>query len=493
MKANNALMLIIVAIVICLIGMINVYIVGHARGFNPSLWVLFRNLFIIFGFLVLWGAMIKAKYRGDYTFLVLVVFLFAIGQVMQYRIKSDLDVGGRGKRQAQLQVILAKGLGIEVDGQKLRAPQEKKAVEAENDFIEKLIEIVPNWWRVFFYNFGAMFMLFLVISVYGEKGIDVLYRRFFIWLLITLALLAAFILLSRVGYRGRFVYQMTPWEIFKVTLIVILAGYLSLPGVIDSLRKFRIGLKGIQLPPSPLISLGPLLIILIIPQFMFILLRDFGQVILYGGLTIIMLFAATRRWIYFWGGIIVTVITTKLLLLFGGNLLPERRFARFIIWDNVWNYSAFDTIDKWWENSYQMVNSFFAFDAGGFWGKGLGFGYPTNIPLVISDFIYAAIGEELGFLGAALVVSLYILLFLAGMKVAMRFERPFPRLLAVGFSSMLIIQAFVNIGGVTNLIPMTGITLPFISRGGFSLVVCFLMVGFLMTLSHLLEKPSSDI
>ena len=484
MKPNKALSLILLAILICFLGMISVYFIGNGRGFDPSLWVLFRNIFIMLGFVVLWGALNKWGFKGDYTFLVLIVFLFSIGQIMQYRIKSDLDVGGRKKRQQQLQVILSKGLEMDTPQQQTKQPEIKKAVEEQKDFVAKLIEIVPNWWRVFFYSFGGMFLFYWIVAKYGD-GIDILERRFFLWLFVTLVLLAIFIVLSKVGYRGRFVYKMTPWEFFKVTLIVILAGYLSMPGVTESLRRLNIGLKGISLPPAPLITWGPLLIILLIPQAMFVLLGDFGQVILFGGLTIVMIFAATRKWIYLLGGIIATIVTTKLLLLFGGHFLPGRRFARFVIWDNIWNYGAFDNMDKWWEYAYQMVNSFFALDAGGFWGTGLGFGYPTNIPLVISDFIYAGIAEELGFVGAAIVVFLYILLFLSGMKLANNFEKPFPKLLAIGFSSMLIIQTFVNIGGVINLIPMTGITLPFISRGGFSLDVCFVMVGFLMALSHI--------
>ena len=122
MKPNKALSLILLAILICFLGMITVYFVGNGRGFDPSLWVLFRNIFIMLGFVVLWGALNKWGFKGDYTFLVLIVFLFSIGQIMQYRIKSDLDVGGRKKRQQQLQVILSKGLEMDTPQQQTKQP-----------------------------------------------------------------------------------------------------------------------------------------------------------------------------------------------------------------------------------------------------------------------------------------------------------------------------------------------------------------------------------
>jgi cell division protein FtsW (lipid II flippase) len=103
---------------------------------------------------------------------------------------------------------------------------------------------------------------------------------------------------------------------------------------------------------------------------------------------------------------------------------------------------------------------------------------------VVSDFVYSAIAEELGLIGAAVILLCYIVLFLLGIRIAVESDDDFERLLAVGFTSMLAIQVFVNVGGVVKLIPLTGITLPFISRGGFSFLISFIIVGFLMGLSH---------
>jgi cell division protein FtsW (lipid II flippase) len=154
---------------------------------------------------------------------------------------------------------------------------------------------------------------------------------------------------------------------------------------------------------------------------------------------------------------------------------------RFKIWSDIW---ALPHDETWWDNVYQIMNSFFAMNAGGLTGAGLGLGYPTNIPLVVSDFVYSALAEELGFLGAIVILMLYLQLFLSGMKIAAEAETEFEKLMAIGFSSMIAIQVFVNVGGVIKLIPMTGITLPFISRGGFSFLISMLMIAFLMGLSH---------
>ncbi|MCH9008819.1 FtsW/RodA/SpoVE family cell cycle protein, partial [candidate division KSB1 bacterium] len=199
-----------------------------------------------------------------------------------------------------------------------------------------------------------------------------------------------------------------------------------------------------------------------------------------GVLLIVMIFVTTRRYIYLFGGIAATALVSKSIFLLEG-IVPSHALQRFLIWSDIWRLPH-DA--AWWDDVYQIMNSFFALNAGGWAGTGLGLGYPTNIPLVVSDFDYAAIAEEIGFLGSTLIVMLYLVLFLLGMRVVVQAETSFEKLLATGFTAMLAIQVFVNIGGVIKLIPLTGITLPFISRGGFSFLISFILVGFLMGLSH---------
>ena len=180
------------------------------------------------------------------------------------------------------------------------------------------------------------------------------------------------------------------------------------------------------------------------------------------------------------GRIAITVLSSRLILLLEG-IAPAHVMQRFIIWSDIW---AEPRNNAWWDNVYQVMNSFFALTAGGWTGTGLGLGYPTNIPLVVSDFVYSAISEELGFLGAAIIVFLYLGLVFLGIRIVLESNNDFEKLLATGFTTMIAVQVFVNIGGVIKLIPLTGITLPFISRGGFSFLISMLIVGFLMGLSH---------
>src|SRR5712692_1297365 len=143
-------------------------------------------------------------------------------------------------------------------------------------------------------------------------------------------------------------------------------------------------------------------------------------------------------------------------------------------------------IDPWPEaqgRAYQVVQALIALAAGGILGAGLGYGYPEYIPAVHTDFVIAAIGEELGLLGSFAVVGLYLLLVYRGFRVALRAPDAYLQLLAAGLSTVLGLQALVILGGTTRLIPLTGITLPFISYGGSSLLVNYLIVGLLLRIS----------
>jgi cell division protein FtsW (lipid II flippase) len=121
--------------------------------------------------------------------------------------------------------------------------------------------------------------------------------------------------------------------------------------------------------------------------------------------------------------------------------------------------------------------------SGGLWGEGFGAGNPEYTPIAESDFIYAVIGEELGFVGGALVMAFFLLIFLRGLQIAYRSRSSFGLLLAGGLTTVLATQTFLNIGGVTKFIPLTGITLPFISQGGSSLLTAFAILGLLLAIS----------
>jgi cell division protein FtsW (lipid II flippase) len=141
---------------------------------------------------------------------------------------------------------------------------------------------------------------------------------------------------------------------------------------------------------------------------------------------------------------------------------------------------------------WQVLQGLSALYSGGWWGSGLGAGFPHAVPIASSDFIYAAIGEELGFVGCCLLVAVYAALFAAGFSTAARAKGRFERILAAVLTALLAAQTIWNIGGVTKALPMTGIPLPFLSRGGSDLAASFVMLGLLIVLSDRARAKTSE-
>ena len=155
---------------------------------------------------------------------------------------------------------------------------------------------------------------------------------------------------------------------------------------------------------------------------------------------------------------------------------------RVDIWLNPWPEAD--------GRAYQIVQSLMAFGAGGIFGTGVGLGSPGYIPVAHSDFVFAALAEEWGLLGVIGVLSCFAVLALRGLSIGLTHSgRAFHKLLAVGLTLMLVVQALMIMAGVLKLLPLTGVTLPFISYGGSSLLVCFIMIGLLLRLSAVAVSP----
>ena len=166
--------------------------------------------------------------------------------------------------------------------------------------------------------------------------------------------------------------------------------------------------------------------------------------------------------------------------LFGmGSLLAVEAFAhvhdRVQIWLNPWPFAD--------GKGFQTIQALFALSAGGIFGTGLALGSPQRIPAVTTDFIFAAVGEELGLLGTCAVIVAFLLMVGTGLRIALRAESPFEKLLATGLTTIIGVQAFIIIGGVTRLVPLTGITLPFVSYGGSSLLANYVLLALLLRVS----------
>lgn len=260
---------------------------------------------------------------------------------------------------------------------------------------------------------------------------------------------------------GSHVFQ--PSEVLKLLLVVFLAGYLSDKRELLSEAATRIG--RVRLPPLP--YLAPLGIMLGVSLALLAVQRDLGAALLLFAISLAMLYLASSRLDYVLAGL--TAFAAGAYLLHNRIAIVANRVA---IWRDPWQDAQGD--------GFQLVQSLMALSGGGLMGTGLGFGSPVDIPAVHTDFVYAAVVEELGLAGAAAVLCVYAVLTLRGFRIAVRAASAFERLLVAGLTFALAVQTLIIVGGVVKLIPLTGITLPFLSYGGTSMVVSAASVALIM-------------
>jgi cell division protein FtsW (lipid II flippase) len=256
-------------------------------------------------------------------------------------------------------------------------------------------------------------------------------------------------------------------ELIKVLVVVFLAGYLANEAAVLSMPRLSFGGRTYSALPY----LAPLVIVLGLAIGALALLRDLGSIALLVLLVASALFAATGRARYVWAGVALLVATAALGYVAFGH--AERRIDTWL-----------DPFSDPSGAGYQTIQSTYAIEAGGITGTGLGLGQPDTIPAAPTDYVFSAVAEELGLAGAACVIMLYTTLLFAGFRISLDAPETYGRLLAACISLLIAIQAAVIIGGNLRLIPTTGITLPFVSYGGSSLVVNFILVGVLLAISH---------
>ena len=258
-----------------------------------------------------------------------------------------------------------------------------------------------------------------------------------------------------------------PSEFAKLLIIIFLAAYLSERRQLLSYATRQYG--PLTLPHPRFIA--PLLAFWGLTMAMLIVQRDLGSALLYFGTTVIMTYMASGRLSY---------VFLALGLFFAGSAVCYFVFPHVQLRIDIW-------LNPWADpngRAYQIVQSLFAFGSGGLLGSGLTFGYPTIIPEVHTDFIFAAIGEELGLAGTAAVIIAYILLVYRAFRTALTAPSDFTMLMASGLGILTALQVFIIIGGVTKFLPLTGITLPLISYGGSSMVSSFILLGMLYAVSE---------
>jgi len=316
------------------------------------------------------------------------------------------------------------------------------------------------------YLIPAGFAAMLVTAVAGANGrYRWLAKGLWLWAGVSLVLLVV-LLVTGTRFRGA-VYALgftTPTEVLKVTVILGTAAYLE-----QHARALARWHPRFPLLP-PLRDLWPLLAFWVLLTGLLALQRDLGMIVILSVTLLVVLVRATGRVGYLGYGLLAAAGAGALVLTFFAH--GQRRVEAWL-----------DPFQDPTGDGWQILQGLSGMYAGGLWGEGFGNGSPEYTPIARSDFIYAVIGEELGFLGCVLVALFFLILVQRGIMIAGQARTDFGRLLAAGLTTVLAVQTLLNLGGVTKAIPLTGITLPFISHGGASLLTTFTAVGLLLAIS----------
>jgi cell division protein FtsW (lipid II flippase) len=272
-------------------------------------------------------------------------------------------------------------------------------------------------------------------------------------------------------------FSLQPGEFGRLALAVFFAGYLIKKRDVLSLAGKRI--LGIDLPRGR--DLGPILVIAGINLLLLIFESDVGMSAVFMGLFVAMIYIATSRTSWLIIGVILFIV---------GALLAASLFPHVGERFNVWLYPFSNYNVNVTGDSYQPIQGLYGMANGGLFGTGLGAGQPYWTPLIQSDMIFTGFGEELGLAGVMAILLMYGLLVQRGLRAAMMVKDPFSKLLAGGLSFMFAMQVFVIVGGVTRLIPLTGITTPFLSQGGSSLIANWALIAILARISDSARRPA---
>ncbi len=309
-----------------------------------------------------------------------------------------------------------------------------------------------------------------VATVVGARNLTLLKRYKYTFLVFGLGLTAAAAVAgqeingARLWFNFGF-FSFQPGELLKICLVIFLAGYLD-----DKRDLLQAPFRILGLPFPPLPYLLPLLAMWGISIMLLVFQKDLGPAQLFFGVFLIMLYVASGRAWYALAGLLAFAVASVI-----AYQLFDHVQTRVAAWLNPWPEGQ--------GRAYQIVQSLFGFAQGGVFGHGLGYGAPYSIPEVHTDYVFAAIGEEMGLAGTLGIIALNMLLVYRCFHIALRASTGFYQYLAIGLGALLGLQSFIILGGVVKLIPLSGMTLPFISYGGSSILINFLIAGILVRIS----------
>jgi cell division protein FtsW (lipid II flippase) len=328
--------------------------------------------------------------------------------------------------------------------------------------------------QLLWFAIGVVAMLAIAIGVRDD---GVLRHYKYSWAAIGIGLLAATLLIGYEVNGARLWIDLgpvsiQPGEFLKIVLVVFIAAYLAETRTLLTSARMRIGF--LSVPPLPYFL--PMLALFAVVMLIVVRLNDLGTALLFFGTFLTMLFVATGRRSY---------VLIGLILFLGGSFVAYQLFGHVQARIDVWLDPFADPLGA----GFQPVRAIYALGRGGVFGEGLGQGLITlggslTIPFVHTDFIFTAVAEELGLLGAFALLGFAAVVVFRGLRIAALARDDFSGLLAVGLTASLGLQALIIIGGNTKLVPLTGITLPFVSYGGSSILASFIMVGLLLSISH---------
>jgi cell division protein FtsW (lipid II flippase) len=534
-RASSHLFVLLLIVGFEIAGYAGVYRAALLRGYETSIIGAVRDLlmYVPLMILLIWLSRVK-RFAGNWVLFTSAILLFSLGMLVQYRLYSDPEYNARNKaaaRQEKMEALRTRYILENYDPAKKQMmglpPTPARPIE-----IDQLPRRESNYtlWNAITSSYTWIpilsFVAFAVAySLCVRDGFLLwLQRNSFIIVLLTLLPLAVAVVTSS---AGKSLGNMTPWEPAKIPFLVGFAGILT--ARYKDLAETYWGIPRAR-------DIVPLVVMAIIPFVPFFALKDFGQMLIFSGAYTTLYLVAVRRWpqlLLFVGSVFVVIsilvvgalprdIQEKVPLLPTiarpiQAALPARIQQRFHLWLDGFDppspevpwwkvdyQEALDqnprmkelagqspamqrtvNVDIWFDKlAFQPAQAIFGIASGKSTGRGLGLGFPEVIPIADSDYVYAAAVEEVGLAGGAILILTVIIFVVAGVRTSLDARDMFTKLCAAGLTAFIGFQALVNIGGILRALPMTGITLPFVSHGGFSLITSYAMLGMLMAFSH---------